>query len=118
VQESYHPLHANIGGMAITHMASVLHLANSEGASAIFRMMCEKYINQCWAILNLNWQSTKSPIHNLFWILSSDTFLCITGIYASALKILEGLGLSTDFGEDTWPHTLIDNIKAHSHILL
>lgn len=48
VQESYHPLHANIGGMAITHMASVLHIANSEGASAIFQMMCEK--------------STKSPI--------------------------------------------------------
>jgi hypothetical protein len=46
VQESYHPLHANIGGMAITHMASVLHLANSEGASAIFRIMCEKRITK------------------------------------------------------------------------
>ena len=31
VQESYHPMHEAIGGMAITHMASVLHLANSEG---------------------------------------------------------------------------------------
>ena len=47
MQESYHPLHANIGGMAITHMASVLHLANSEGASAIFRMiLCEKRITK------------------------------------------------------------------------
>ena len=30
-QEAYHPFHPEIGGMAITHMASLLHLANNEG---------------------------------------------------------------------------------------
>ena len=31
VQEAYHPLHPDLGGMAITHMASILHLPNSQG---------------------------------------------------------------------------------------
>ena len=35
VQESYHPMHEDAGGMAITHMASILHLPNNEGNEGV-----------------------------------------------------------------------------------
>ena len=40
VQEDYHPLHPELGGMAITHMASILHLPNSQGKFSYIQVMC------------------------------------------------------------------------------
>ena len=40
VQEAYHPLHPELGGMAITHMASILHLPNSQGKFSYIQVMC------------------------------------------------------------------------------
>jgi hypothetical protein len=83
VQEFYHPLHENIGGMAITHMAQLQHLASDKSLlSAVLAPVQSILSEVLQSILPGKTSDSLSEAGSTYPFISTD-YLIVVGILAS-----------------------------------